>query len=388
LGHGIRLAGVANLAEALVDQIGVPFQTTWNGMDLVGDEHPLYFGRANLFGARYANLVIQNADFVLAIGARFGIQHTGYNVEAFCRGARVAMVDIDVSEMEKPGLKVAETIVMDAGVFVKGLLAAARKAPRGRDSAEGWKAYCRQVRDRFPPLPAKAGEESPGFVDPKYFLARLSAAMPANAVFPFGSSGMGHTMTGALFVTKKGQRVFTFKGLAGMGFGLPCAVGAAIAAPDRPVFTLIGEGGLQLNIQELQTAREFGLPIKVIVFNNGGYHSIHMTQHAFFKGHFVGSGPESRVSFPPLPDVARLYGMRYFRAAGNGEIDSVLQAFIADPGAAFLEVMVDPTKPIEPRGSSMIRADGTMVSRPLEDMAPLLEREDLKKLMFIPLVEG
>ena len=384
LGHGLRLAGAAELAVPLVESLGVPFQTSWNGMDLVGDEHPLYAGRANLFGARYANLIIQNADFVLALGARFGIQHTGYDVEGFCRGAKLVMVDIDPAEMNKPELKVGERIRADAGAFVRSLLTSISAEIRVAELESDWQSYCRRVRQRFAPLPI-CPDPTSSYVDPKYFIGRLAQAMPANAVFPFGSSGMGHTVTGGFFATKRGQRVFTFKGLAGMGFGLPSAIGVAVAAPSRPVFTVIGEGGLQLNLQELQTAKEFALPIKVIVLDNGGYHSIRMTQKAFFAGHFVGSGPESRVTFPPLSEVAALYRMTYFRIQRDQEVDEVLARFIGEPGASILEVAVDPDRPLEPRVASARRADGTMVSRPLEDMAPLLDREELRQLMYIPL---
>jgi acetolactate synthase I/II/III large subunit len=385
LGHGIRLAGAADLVERFVDALGVPFQTSWNGMDLVGDDHRLFAGRANVFGARYANLIVQNADYVLTIGARLGIQHTGYNVEGFCRGAHLAIVDIDEAETLKPGLDADERIIMDAGQFVRGLLAATERGGRIGTPRE-WSEYCANTKKAFPPTSSLEQVKGSPFVDPKYFIDRLSSAMPGDAVFPFGSSGQGHTMTGGLFHCKKGQRVFTFKGLAAMGYGLPCAVGACFAAPGRPVFTLVGEGGLQLNLHELQTIKHHDLPAKIIVFNNGGYHSIHMTQGAFFQGHFVGSGPESGVSFPPIAGLAELYGFGHFIAKKNEDVEGALKDFIAYERCAFLEVMIDPNKACEPKVASMKLADGSMVSRPLEDMAPLLERRELANCMKIPLM--
>ena len=386
LGHGIRLAGAAGEARKLVDALGVPFQTTWNGMDLVGEEHPLSFGRANIFGPRYANLIIQNADYVLTVGARLGIQHTGYNVEGFCRGAHLAMVDIDAAEIRKPGLEVDEEIVMDAGVFLRGMLAAIAREGR-TEKPTGWLEYCARMKDRFPLAPSLGEVDGEPYVDAKYFVARLSSELPPNAIFPFGSSGQGHTTFGGIFRCKAGQRAFTFKGLAAMGYGLPCAVGASFASEGRPVFTLVGEGGLQLNIHALQTIKQNKLPVKIIVFNNGGYHSIHMTQNAYFNGHFVASGPESGVSFPPISGLAALYGLVYYSVACNADVDSALKAFIASPDAAFLEVFVDPAKACEPKVASMKLPDGSMISRPLEDMAPLLDRDELKKIMFIPLME-
>ncbi|HVM61957.1 MAG TPA: thiamine pyrophosphate-binding protein [Verrucomicrobiae bacterium] len=386
LGHGLRLAGAAAEARRLIDALGLPFQTTWNGMDLVGDDHPLACGRANVFGPRFANILIQNADYVLAIGARFGIQHTGYNVEGFCRGAHLVMVDIDPEEMRKPGLAVDEEVVMDAGDFARGLLEAVSREGKA-PSHDKWLGFCSEVKGHFPAAASLAELAGQPYVDPKFFIDRLSDELPADAVIPFGSSGQGHTIFGGMFRCKPGQRVFTFKGLAAMGYGLPCAVGAAFAAPDRPVFTLIGEGGLQLNLHALQNVKHHRLPLKIIVFNNGGYHSIHMTQTIYFGGHFVASGPESGVSFPPVGELAKLFGFSHVIARNNEGAAEAIREFVRCPGAAFLEVMIDPARAIEPKVASMKLPDGRMVSRPLEDMAPLLPREELARYMHIPLME-
>lgn len=386
LGHGIRLSGAANLVDELVETCNIPFQTTWNGMDLIEADHPLNFGRANVFGPRYANILVQNADAILAIGCRFGVQHTGYNVEAFARGAKIIAVDIDPAEMKKPGLSIDTPIVADAKDFIEWLIAYNKTNAQKKSDVSSWINKCNAIEKQFPIAPTLGEVETDMYVHPQYFMERLSEALPANAMFPFGSSGMGHTVTGGIFRTKKGQRVFTFKGLAAMGYGLPGVVGAALADTTRPAFTLIGEGGLQLNLQELQTARTQGLPIKVIIFNNGGYHSIHMTQKGYFNGHFVGSGPESGVLFPELTEVAKLYGMKYFSISSNRDLEVSLEKFINCPQASFLEVFLDPSKPLEPKIVSMKLPDGSMASRPLEDMGPLLDRDVLQSLMEIPLL--
>lgn len=385
LGHGIRLSGAASLVEDLISSANVPFQTTWNGMDLIESSHPLNFGRANLFGPRYANILIQNADAILTIGARLGVQHTGYNVSAFARGAVVTSVDVDIAEMEKPGLEIDNKIIEDAKVFITWFLEYSKKKNPLRDISP-WLDECKMLKKRFPIAPSLETIQADEYVQPQYFIDILSDALPENAMFPFGSSGMGHTVTGGIFRTKKGQSVFTFKGLAAMGYGLPSVIGAAIADRKRPAFTLIGEGGLQVNLQELQTARTQKVPIKVIVFNNGGYHSIHMTQKGYFNGHFVGSGPESGVAFPELKKVADLYNMAYFSVDNNPSIEEVLKEFVKCKKGAFLEVFLDPTVPLEPKLASMKLADGTMVSRPLEDMTPFIEREELQRLVAIPLL--
>ncbi len=386
LGGGVRLAGAAALVPDFIKQLGVPVQTSWNGMDLVDSADPLVYARANVFGPRAANMIFQNADCILAIGARFGIQHTGYNVAAFARGAHLIMVDVDETEMDKPGLRVAERVVMDARRFIQ-TAQALLPATQTRDLAS-WREHCDGLTRKYPLAPSFDEVRASPYIDPKYFITRLAEVLPANAVFPFGSSGMGHTITGGIFKTKLGQRVFTFKGLAAMGYGVPCVVGAAFAAPDRPVLTIVGEGGLQLNLQELQTIRHWQLPTKIIVLNNGGYHSIHMTQRGFFKGHFVASGPESGVSFPPLAKLAEVYGFAYHDLRSNDDVDAVLERFLAEPGPAFLEVFVDPAGLVGPRIVNTTQPDGSIVSRPIEDMAPLLGRDELQADMLIPLEDA
>lgn len=385
LGQGVRLSGAAELVEPLVRSLGIPVQTSWNGLDLIGFDDELYFGRANLFGMRYANIIIQNADLILCIGARLGLQHTGYNIEGFARNAEVIMVDLDSGEMEKPDLGVTQKIRSDAKEFILKLTDSLQSGSVKTEISE-WLAYCSNIKRKYPRnknLTELAGNE---WVDPGYFIASLTDVLPGNALIPYGSSGMSHTMFGGNYYLKYGQRAFCFKGLAAMGYGLPCTVGASLADPGKMTFTLIGEGGLQLNIQELQTIRHHQLPVKIIVFNNGGYHSIHMTQGNFFEKRFVASGPESDVSFPPLDGVARLYGFEFYRVERNEDVHAKLKEMCADMRPAFLEVMIDPVKSIDPKIISYQKADGTMESRPLEDMSPLVPRDELQADMFIPLI--
>lgn len=386
LGGGLRTAGLAQAAERLVARLGMPVQTSWNGMDLIAEDHPLFFGRAGVFAARYANLLIQSADLLLVLGARLGMQHTGYSVAAFARGARKIMVDMDAAEMAKPGLAIDLPIEADLRDFLPVLARALDSRPLARAAAWApWLAHCWQLRDRYPPVPLEPARTD--YVEPFRFVRRLSAFLPADAVVPFGSSGMPHTVSGAIYAVRKGQRVFTSKGLAAMGYGLPSAVGAAFAAPGRSVVTLLGEGGLQLNLQALQTIAHWRLPIKVFVLNNGGYHSIHMTQKGYFQGHFVASGPESGVSFPPLAGLAELHGFAYRRIANDLEVDDQLAALAGESGPLFCEVMIDPEQPLLPKLASYARPDGTMMSRPLEDMLPLLSRDELRAAMLVPIVD-
>jgi acetolactate synthase-1/2/3 large subunit len=297
------------------------------------------------------------------------------------------MVDLDSGEMDKPGLNVVQKIRSNAREFIEQVLETSKSGIRNADSTE-WIGFCNRIKSKYPLYKDISELSNDRFVDPFYFVGRMATLLPQDALIPYGSSGMAHTVFGGNYLLRKGQRVFCFKGLAAMGYGIPCTIGAAFAFPGRMTFTFIGEGGLQLNIQDLQTIRHHNLPVKVVVFNNGGYHSIHMTQNAFFAGHFVASGPESDVTFPALDEVARLYGFDFHRICRNSEVDDVFARVTADNRPTLVEILIDPSKILEPRISSIQKEDGTMESRPLEDMTPLVSREELRQDMLIPFLDN
>jgi acetolactate synthase-1/2/3 large subunit len=200
---------------------------------------------------------------------------------------------------------------------------------------------------------------------------------------PLGSSGTCFTVAGQVFKPKAGQRVFLGKGMAAMGFGLPSAIGASVALDRKLAVTLIGDGGLQLNIQELQTIVHHRLPIKIFVISNEGYHAIRVTQETYFEKFFVASSTDSGVSLPDARLIAGAYGLAYLRIASNEEVREGIRRALAHEGPELIEVVVDPSKTLLPKLSSYIKADGTMASRPLEDLAPLLEREEFTRSMLI-----
>lgn len=382
LGGGVHLAGARTEARRLVQLLGVPVQTSWNGMDVIPETHPLFFGRANVFGTRWANFVIQNCDFLLSIGARLGLQHTGYNVRAFAREAFKVMIDVDEGEMSKPGLDIDLRIRADVGKMLKALIHELETAPLTQDLST-WMAYCEGIRSKYPPRPDPGTITDAPYVSPYDFTARLCEHLPPDCVVPFGSSGMCHTVTGSVFRVKDGQRVFTSKGLAAMGYGVPSSLGACIASGGKLTVTVVGDGGLQLNLQELQTIRHHGLPVKIFVLNNDGYHSIRTTQANFFQGRLVASSRDSGVSCPNLSKVADLFGFQFARIARNHELDGVMREVLAREGPSLCEVMIDPEQKLEPKLVSYVKSDGTMESRPLEDMAPLLDRAQFYADMIV-----
>jgi acetolactate synthase-1/2/3 large subunit len=225
------------------------------------------------------------------------------------------------------------------------------------------------------------------WVNPYYFIEQLSDLAPDDALVPLGSSGTCFTVSGQAYRAKKNQRVFHAKGMAAMGFGLPSAIGASVALNGKMAITVVGDGGLQLNIQELQTIVHHQLPIKIFVLNNNGYHAIRVTQDTYFQSRYVASSTDSGVSLPELERIAHAYEMGYRRVDNNAQVRTQIAEALRERGPEIIEVMVDPNQHLMPKLGSAIRPDGTMVSRPLEDLVPLLERDEFRANMFTPPLE-
>ena len=388
LGHGVWLAGAKDKALRLLELLQIPVQTTWNAIDLVPEAHPRYYGRANAYGPRYANFIIQNADYLLTIGARLGVQHTGYNVEAFAREAFVDMVDLDEDEANKPFLKVDRFSRCDADSLICALIQEFEAGQQQCIKAQAdWLDYCTRIKQTYPVAPSLEQAGGANFVDPYYFIDVMSELLPDDALVPLGSSGTAFTVSGQAFKPKARQRVFHAKGMAAMGFGMPSAIGASVALNNKMAITFVGDGGFQLNIQELQTIVHHQLPIKIFVVNNDGYHAIRVTQENYFENRYVASTVETGVSLPSLKKIANAYGLRHRVIVNNDDVRGGITATLANQQPEIIEVMVDPGKHLMPKLGSFIKPDGTMASRPLEDLMPLLDRAEFRANMFIKPLE-
>ena len=283
-GNGIRLADGLEVFGELVECLQVPVLTTWNGIDLIEDSHPLFFGRPGGLGQRYANFVQQNSDFFLSIGARMNLLQTGYNFDGFAREAVKVMVDIDANELKKINVRPQIAVCADAREFI-GLLLKHRDKIKAKGRFE-WLSYARRMKSKYP-IVQKAHWEQDGCANTYALLDAITEQMGQDDIFVSGSSGTCIDVSMQVFRVKKGQRVFTTKGLASMGFGVPATIGACLAGGGRSTICVNGDGGFQMNIQELETIRRLNLPIKIFVLNNQGYAQIHATQKNIFSGHVV-----------------------------------------------------------------------------------------------------
>jgi acetolactate synthase I/II/III large subunit len=380
VGNGVHDAGAEAGLRHLIDRLRIPVLRTWIGADLLPDDHPLCFGKPGVVAGRGANFALQNADFLLSIGARLDFAVTGYDQSHFARAARKVVVDVDRAELKKLGkLNIDVPVWADAKAFLGALLdAVSDLQPRDR---AGWLGRCREWKARYPVVLPEYQQQS-DFINTYQFTSVLSDEMAEDELIIPGSSGAALD-TFWLAVRLKGrQRAVATGGLGAMGYGLPAAVGGAVAAGGRRVVSVDGDGGFQLNIQELATVARLGLPIKFFILNNNGYASIRASQRNYFKT-WMASDPGTGLKLPDTVKVAEAYGVPAVRVADPGELRARVAEVLARPGPVVCEVMIHPDQTIGPRVSSAVRADGSIVSRPLEDLWPFLARDEFKANMIV-----
>lgn len=384
-GYGIRLSGAYHVFRSVAEKLNIPIVTYWNAVDLIEDEHPLYCGRAGNMGDRPGNWAIQNADLILAVGTRISIRQVGYNWQTWARAAEVIMVDIDQAELKKPTLHVEMPVWADAKDFLTKLDAAAVALVHKGDF---WKETCQRWKKEYPVVQLRQWEENGSTANVYAFVRYLSSCLPENSLTAV-SNGACCVVGNQAYVIQKGSRMANNSAIASMGYGLPASIGTCIGGGRRNTICLEGDGSIMMNLQELQTIITNHLPIKIFLINNNGYHSIRITQTNLFSEHSkIGIGPESGdLSFPEFKKIAGAFGYPYFCAHSNAEMKAVVDEVLKLDGPVFCEIFTDTKQVWEPKSSTKKLADGTLVSPPLEDLAPFLPREELEKQMFIPMID-
>lgn len=386
-GMGVRLAGAYEKFMELVDLLGIPVTTGMTTLDCVPNGHPLYAGRPGATGDRAGNFAVQNSDFFLSIGSRLSYKQTGYNTATWARAAYKVMVDVDPEELKRKYLNIDLPVCADALDFIEQLIEGIKNLQEKLPERNKWIGQCKEWVGKYPVVTPDKYETPDGRGSTYVFYKTLSELMPENAVY-VTTSGNSRVICRQAAIMKKGQRVITNHSTSPMGYCLPAAIGACLANNGRMVVLITGEGGFQMNLQELQTIKHNRLPVHIVVINNEGYQSIRITQNSFFKEHtHVGIGEESGdLSFPDISKIAYAYEYPYFESKNVDDLEDTLRRFLACETYAICQVFVTKTQVTMPKASSRRLADGRMVSMPLEDMAPFLDREELKENMYIPLV--
>ena len=502
-GNGIRIAGAESLFLEVAHLLNIPVVVGWNGPDIIPSDDPLYVGRPGGRGDRPGNLAVQNADLILSIGSRLNIRQVGYDFKSWARDAYVIVNDIDAEELRKPSVHCDLAVHADARQLLQCLLRElhvlghtpahplfqggegllrddalrvchtelARQDVKNEGTRLSWLVTCAFYRDNYPTIlpaylapsdPTLSPEDPASFANVYALIKELSDQAAPGQVTVVGN-GSPCVAGGQAYRIKPGTRFISQDGVASMGYGLPAAIGAAVAvhasveatpcggadaslpretadanagdaqqdhdysalaadpsfhesADDRlaaelrdpywtgrdehyPVYekhdilVLTGDGSIQMNLQELQTIISHQLPIKIFVINNGGYHSIRQTQTNLFRGEpLVGIGVDSGMggvqdlSFPDMEKIAHAYGFPFIRAHHNEELHDAVAKTLATAGPAICEIMVTLTQQFLPKSAAKRLPDGSIISPPLEDLAPYLPDEEMDRIMIVPRV--
>jgi acetolactate synthase-1/2/3 large subunit len=373
-GGGIRIAGGATAFLSLAEELDIPVLTTWVGCDLIADDHPLFAGRPGSFAPRGANFAVQCADVLVTIGARWDLATTGFAPDKFGRAATRVVVDVDPGELEKLSPFVDMAIQADAHGFIRALHAALRGR---KPDAAVWRRTCQSWRSKYPVmLPEYQGRRDR--VSTYYVVDMLSDMLTEGDLIVEGSSGIHSEIFFLAFRLKRDQRVVCDGCLGAMGYGLPAAVGACLAAGRRRTLLVEGDGSFFPNVQELETIARLRLPIKIVVVNNDGYASIRSSQERWF-GRLTGADRTSNLTLPDIQRVAGAIGIPASRVEKESELNPRLAALLSSEGPGICEVMVPPEEDRVPRLASYKRADGVIESKPLEDLFPFLDPTEIQE---------
>ena len=355
-----------------IDAWGVPILTSWNGADLYASDRPMWFGRPDTWGMRFSNLIIQESDLVIALGARLSIQQTGFNWQEFAPLAKVVHVDIDQNELSKGHPQVTVQLRCDANDVLKKLVGI-------KSEKNSWLARCQKMKDTLP-LNDPNNSEFRDFIQPYHFVKQLSSLCSTNDIVIPCSSGGANTVMMQAFENKTGQNFFNNKALASMGYGLAGAIGAGLADQSRRTVLVEGDGGFSQNLQELATVDVQKLNLKIFIFANNGYASIRMTQKNYFDGAYLGCDVESGLGFPDWQLLAKAFGIRSLTL---GEDFATNENFLSEWNSAEACLFVVPIHPEQtyfPKISSQVTATGGMESAPLHKMSPPLADEVMVEL--------
>ena len=382
-GNGIKIANCSNLLQKILKKLNFPFFQSWAAIDIIETNHKLNFGRPGVYGNRASNLILQNSDLVIAIGTRLSIPMMGYVEEEFARNAKVIYVDIDKTEFSKFKNK-KKFVLYNYGAenFLNFII---KKFKKGKIlNRKPWLEHCKKTLKKFPHLEMPTHKDKKGYVNSYKFIDKISKILKKDSciVTDMGTALLsGHQK----IILNKKQQMMTSTGLGEMGYGLPGAIGACFGLNKKEVICLNCDGGIMMNLQELQTVDEYRLPIKIFIFNNDGYLMIKHTQKNLFKGNYVAVNKKTKISCPNLKKLANTFNMKYYKIENWKNFNKKIEIIKKIKTPVICEVLMDPEQFFHPKLGTFMGKNGKIISPPLEDLSPLINREKLQKNMIIPM---
>ena len=361
-GAGVGLAGAERETEKWLIDSKIPFVTSWNGMTYFNHESENYCGIIGVYGNRGANFLIQNCDRLLVLGSRLDNRQRSGNASSFAKSARVLVVDVDKEELIKyrnnPNYELG--INLDLNVL-KSAVSEIQTPPQ----SGSWSEYWMEIKSKyFGKIPSSIPEKY-GTISPLEAVCKINNHLDSNSIVAVDTGACACWVFLSFFRTK--QTIFTSGGNSPMGYALPASIGAAIYNPDRQVISINGDGGTQLNLQELQTMKFHNLNIKLIIFNNFGYGIIKQFQDSYSSGrhHATGDG----YSQPDFEKVVKAYGIEYHKVE---KVEDLRKELFSIQGPGVIDIYLHPDTMIEPK---------LEMGRSIEDQFPYLTDEEFNSAM-------
>lgn len=367
LGNGIRLAGAVSLTKEVIETTGIPFVVSWGGFDLLPHDHLQFVGDIGVYGSRGANFAVQNCDLLIVLGSRLDTRQTGGDLKLFSRHSKKVMVDIDENEVFKGrGLEIDLPIIHDVKDFLDRFIDVVEPKQlefNWDNNIQEWKA---KIYDKY---------ENNESLSSYKFLEVLDKHLPDDSII-IPDEGGNLVWSMQSINIKKNQRMFSNFGNSSMGYALPASIGASIGS-SKPVICIDGDGGFQMNIQELQTIKHYNLPVKIFILNNQCYGIIKQFQDAYFDSRYIATQGKD-YSSPKFSEVANAYGIHSVTLDINSDLDKEIEAVISHKGPVLCEVMIDVSQKLTPK---------LEFGNPLEDMSPYMTDEQLEENMIVDMIE-
>lgn len=374
-GHGIRISGSKEKFKQLVNKLNIPVLLTWSGIDLLPEDNKYNFGRSGVQGQRSSNFIVQNSDLVIVLGSRLSLLQTGYDTKDFAPKAELIINDIDLDEASKNKREKCSLMTLNTKDLIEGLL----QYDKSIDYKSDWLDYCKKMRLRYPKLMPE--HKSNKYINSYEFIDKLSDDLNNDDIIV---TDMGTALLSGHYgiKLKEKQTMFTSLGLGEMGYALPGAIGASFTDLKKNVICLNCDGGIMMNLQELQTIKHHNLPIKIIIFNNDGYLMIKHTQKMLFNGVYNGVNADTGLSLPEFEKVANAFGFSYCSIRNWTDYNKNIKSFLNFNGPSICEVYMDPEQEFIPKVKGIKKQDNTIFAPPIEEMSPLLSYNEVEENMI------
>jgi acetolactate synthase I/II/III large subunit len=376
-GNGIHLSNTESKFKTLINKLNIPIISSWTSKDLFNYDDKLFVGTYGIIGERAGNFALQSADVLLILGSRLSILNIGYQTQLFSPNSKKIMVDIDKNELHKPTIKIDVPIKMDLGRFFDEFNFLTQNIQF--NSWTDWKFHVTNLKNKYPVF-KENHKTSPSKINSFHFMEILSKKITNEIVVT--DMGTSYTCTMQALRTNGKIRLFTSSACCAMGFGLPGSIGACIGG-NKKVICIAGDGGFQMNIQELQTVRHYNLPIKIFILNNNGYSAISLMQDNLFNSNYVGSNSNSGVSAPNFTKIAEAYGLKSFKFDNINDLEHKIDEVINYDGPVLCEISMIENQILIPRVQSKKDEHGNIKSNSLENMFPYLPDDELTNIINI-----